>query len=171
MPTNLPDVRESCTNSECQKGGVKQFCYWGATFLEWPMNLTVIWQFLPHVCVCVWDLVHFFCTCRRKCSDRAKNVGHIRAKFSCPGHHLLGIGASLLRVMISDSLVQLWRAQRADGGCHCFRNNKTFEMKARFMRLLLWHCSNCFVTSSDDRTLCNNECNSIFFFSHHYTVQ
>ena len=73
------------------------------------MNLTVIWQFLPHVCVCVcvYDLVQLFCTCGRKCSDCAKNVGHHRTKFSCPGHHFLGIGASLLRVMFSDSLVQL----------------------------------------------------------------
>jgi hypothetical protein len=33
---------------------------------------------------------------------------------------------------------------------------KTVGMKARFMRSLLWHCSNCYVTNADDRTLCNN---------------
>jgi len=71
------------------------------------MNLTVIWQFLPHVCVCVCDQVHFFVHVVERAVIVPKTVGHHHAKFSCPGHHLLGIGASLLRVMISDSLVQL----------------------------------------------------------------
>jgi hypothetical protein len=71
---------------------------------------------------------------------------------------LLGIGASLLRVMISDSLVQLWQAQMADGGYHCLQNNKTVGVKASSMTSLLWHCSNCYVTNTHDRTLCNNYC-------------
>lgn len=47
---NFPQIQKPSSSSWCQKGKMKPTPYRGATFLEWPVNLTLLWHFLLSAC-------------------------------------------------------------------------------------------------------------------------
>lgn len=75
---------ESPATPRCQKGDRKQVAYLGPWILKWPVNLTVIWCFLPGAC----ELMHIFVFKERNFINNVASVSCHQPKFSDPGNQV-----------------------------------------------------------------------------------